>query len=158
MAFKEVVLSNNLMEVDAEKENYTLHEFSLYDPLSIDLKTACQNLLSEINQQNFSSSSFVTKGQYEILNSYIIKNTNYETKSTNKLLDCISDLLLNPSLTLIIANLFRPILIDLVSRWLLSNDNDTMEVDYVDYDVVSKVENVANAFSILLPIKPQLLR
>ncbi|RIA85786.1 P-loop containing nucleoside triphosphate hydrolase protein [Glomus cerebriforme] len=153
MAFKETILLNNLMEVDIEEEK---HAFSLYDPLNINMKTACQNLLSEIeqiNQQNFSN-SVVTKGQYENLNTYIVNDTHYETENTKKLLDCISDLLLNPSLTLIIANLFRPILIDLVSRWLLSNDNDTMEVDY---GVISKVENVANAFSLLLPIKPQLL-
>jgi hypothetical protein len=112
--------------------------------------------LSKFVKQNFLSSPVFTKGQYQILNSYIINDSNYETKNTTtKVLDCISDLLLDPSLTLIIANLFRPILIDLVSRWLLSNDDDTMEVDY---NVVSKVESVASAFSLLLPIKPQLLR
>src|ERR1044072_9114975 len=112
MAFEEVMLSSNIMEMDVE-ENCTLHEFGLHDPLSIDMKTACQNLLSEINQQGFLSSSVITKEQYGCLNSYIINDNNYETKSASKLLNCISNLLLNPSLTLIIANLFRPILIDL---------------------------------------------
>ncbi|GES99488.1 midasin [Rhizophagus clarus] len=153
MASKEVMLANNLMDVDTE-EKHTIHEIGLYDPLGINMKIACQNLLSKIEQINQQNSSVISKGQIEILNSYIINDNKNEIKNTQKLLDCISDLLLIPSLTLNIANLFRPILIDLVSRWLLSNNNDTMEVDY---DVMSKVENVAYAFSLLLPIKPQLL-
>ena len=142
------------MEVDTEEGKHIVHEFGLYDPLSIDMRTACQNLLSQIDKQNLSSPIF-TKGRYEILNSYIINDASYEVKDTNKVLDFISDLLLDPSLTLIIANLFRPILIDLVTRWLLLNNDNSMEPDY---DVVSKVESVASAFSLLLPIKPQLLR
>lgn len=158
MASKEVMLTNNPMDIDTEEEKYTMHEICLYDPLSINMKVACQKLLSkieQINQQNSSFSSIISEGQYEILNSYIINDNKNEINNTKKLLDCISNLLLIPSLTLNIANLFRPILIDLVSRWLLSNNNDTMEVDY---DVMSKVEKVANAFSLLLPIEPQLLR
>ncbi|GBC28203.2 uncharacterized protein OCT59_003902 [Rhizophagus irregularis] len=157
MASKEVMLTNNPMDIDTEEEKYTMHEICLYDPLSINMKVACQKLLSkieQINQQNSSFSSIISEGQYEILNSYIINDNKNEINNTKKLLDCISNLLLIPSLTLNIANLFRPILIDLVSRWLLSNNNDTMEVDY---DVMSKVEKVANAFSLLLPIEPQLL-
>lgn len=158
MASKEVMLTNNLMDVDTEEEKYTMHEIGLYDPLSTNMKVACHKLLSkieQINQQNSSFSSIISEGQYEILNSYIINDNKNEMNNTKKLLDCISDLLLIPALTLNIANLFRPILIDLVSRWLSSNNNDTMEVDY---DVLSKVEKVANAFSLLLPIEPQLLR
>ncbi|CAI2169296.1 7876_t:CDS:10, partial [Funneliformis geosporum] len=144
------------MEVDIEEEKFIFNEFNLYNPLSIDMKTACQTLLSKIEQINQQNHYLVLNlGQYEILNSYIINNINYESNDTKKLLDCISNLLLNPSLTLIIANLFRPILIDLVSRWLLPNDNnDMMKVDYV---AVSNVESFANAFSLLLPTTPQLL-
>src|SRR4051794_37062846 len=112
MASREVMLTNNLMDVDTEEEKYTILEIGLYDPLSINMKIACQNLLSkieQINQQNSSISSVITKGQYEILNSYIINDNKNEMKNNNKLLDCISDLLLIPSLTLNIANLFRPI-------------------------------------------------
>src|SRR6266540_2377386 len=157
MAFKEIMLLNNrmeMMDIEEIEEKCILNEFDLYDPLRIDMKTACQTLLSTIDQINQQNISFaVNLGQCEILSSYIMNVANYETKNTNKILDCISDLLLNPSLTLIIANLFRPILIDLVSRWSLSNDDEDNIME-VDYDAVSKVESVANAYSLLLPIAP----
>ncbi|CAG8439564.1 5371_t:CDS:10 [Funneliformis mosseae] len=117
MTFQKEILSNNNMEVDIEEEKCILNEFNLYDPLSIDMKTACQTLLSKIEQINLQNQCLVVNLRQ--------------------------------------SNLFRPILIDLVSRWLLSNDNN--DIMKVDYDAVSKVESVANAFSLLLPTTPQLL-
>src|SRR5688572_8278985 len=50
-----------------------------------------------------------------------------KARNQHELLDHLSMLLLIPQLTLHVANLFRPILIDLVSRWLLLDINQINE-------------------------------
>ncbi|CAG8485903.1 6023_t:CDS:10 [Diversispora eburnea] len=74
-----------------------------------------------------------------------------QKKVTQDMLNCISKLLLHPSLTLSISEIFRPILIDLVSRWLHSNIYESAD------SATFQMERVALAISKLLPTSPQLI-
>lgn len=72
----------------------------IHDPLCLDLRRQTQKLLTHLG----ASSPYATALQ---------------TVSSNRtLLDALCRLLLVPQLTLLVAGLFRPILLDLCARWL----------------------------------------
>ncbi|CAG8447499.1 16137_t:CDS:10 [Dentiscutata erythropus] len=151
--------SFNSMELDVfEKSSF---ETELFDPLEIDIYTACKGLLLKIERIRQSNQFDVLENFCNFLNAFLINEDCHDSVikplSTRELLNCLSDLLLHPLLTLPIAELFRPILLDLVSRWLLPRE--TMQISTFDkFEVYSRIDNVAFAFSQLLPIAPQLLR
>ncbi|CAG8496210.1 11400_t:CDS:2, partial [Acaulospora colombiana] len=117
----------------------------------MDIQKACKELLSRIEQIDVRSSlhsSNASKEQVVLLNSLLNSDI---PQNDYKILNVVSELLLHPLLTLSVSELFRPILIDLVSRWLLPNEvyrDDMM----VDKGAVFHVERVALAFSKLLPV------
>jgi midasin len=75
------------------------------DPLTINLGRQIRVLLSKISAE----SPFTRSLQ------------NWSSRS--ELLDTLSHILAVPSLTLHVAQIFRPILFDLCARWLLDNQN-----------------------------------
>ncbi|CAG8487914.1 37837_t:CDS:10, partial [Gigaspora margarita] len=149
--------SFNSMELNVFEKSY---ETGLFDPLEMDIYTACKDLLLKIERIRKVNQSDVLEHSCNFLNAFLINEDCVDSvikpPSTCELLDCLSDLLLHPLLTLPIAELFRPILLDLVSRWLLPR-NTTHTSILVKFEVYSRIENIAFAFSQLLPIAPQLL-
>ncbi|CAG8438258.1 2742_t:CDS:10 [Acaulospora morrowiae] len=119
----------------------------------MDVQKACKELLSKIEQIFLAKSlpySFNgIKEHVDFLNSLF--NGDFP-QNNHKILNVISELLLHPPLTLPISELFRPVLIDLTSRWLYPDD-----AYHTNNSAVFRVESVALAFSQLLPLAPQLL-
>ncbi len=75
-----------------------------HDPLRLDLHRQTQKLLAHLG----ADSPYATTLQ--------------NASSKQALLDTLSRLLLAPQYTLLVAGLFRPILLDLCSRWLHQDD------------------------------------
>ena len=63
------------------------------------------------------------------------------TTTTRELLDALSQLLMTPALTLLVAHKFRPVLFDLCARWLL---------------VDSRADEILVALCLLLEPHPEL--
>ncbi|CAG8469891.1 6305_t:CDS:10 [Ambispora leptoticha] len=153
-------------------------ESGIFDPLSTNLITSTEKLISKINEIQTKNplQPIINIQQQKILTEFIsyFKNDNEEDNNKNgylisSLFCCISELLLIPALTFHIANFFRPLLIDLVARWLLlpqnnynSIHNKSAEIFDASFDpandnsLMSRVECVAHSFGLLLPIAPQL--
>jgi len=75
----------------------------LKDPLKMNLGRQTRSLLEKLGPDSQSTS-------------YIQNAT-----TTRELLDALSQLLVTPALTLLVAREFRPILFDLCARWLLAD-------------------------------------
>ena len=75
----------------------------LKDPLKMNLSRQTRSLLEKLG----TDSQFASHIQ--------------STITTPELLDALSQLLVTPALTLLVAHEFRPILFDLCARWLLVN-------------------------------------
>ncbi|KAG9286447.1 hypothetical protein G9A89_014613, partial [Geosiphon pyriformis] len=153
---------SNLIETPSELL-MSCFEQTPFDPLSMNIYTATEKLLTIINdirEENPRQFPFALKGHFDNLEKYIASSGDISAQksSISFLLPCISDLLLHPKFTLPIAQLYRPLLIDLVARWLLPDSQDKID-EVLDTDICAKsrVELVASAFSRLLPIAPQLL-
>ena len=80
----------------------------LHDPLRLDLRRQTQKFLTHLGAE----SPYATTLQ--------------NVSSKRALLDTLSRLLLVPQHTLLVATLFRPILLDLCARWL-QHDGDKLE-------------------------------
>jgi hypothetical protein len=70
----------------------------------------------------------------------------------SELLDLVSRSMLDPNLTLRVVRACRPIVIDLVARWTLPGFTSFLDQH------VNKTELVAKAFSLMLPVVPQVKR
>lgn len=75
------------------------------DPLKMNLARQARSLLEKLGPDSQSASS--------------IQNAT----TTQELLDALSQLLVTPTLTLLVACEFRPVLFDLCARWLLADDH-----------------------------------
>ncbi|KAI8371327.1 P-loop containing nucleoside triphosphate hydrolase protein [Radiomyces spectabilis] len=123
----------------------------LYNPLDLDLKAsvkAFQSLCLEGKQEFLAT-------DLHVLQTFL---DNPASVSRSTVLDTLSKCMLNPSWTLHIVKLFRPIAIDLVARWVTPGFtaflDDTPTLNRTSA-TVHKIELVAKAFSIVLPILPQ---
>ncbi|CAG8452138.1 711_t:CDS:10 [Ambispora gerdemannii] len=162
-------------EISQFNQSTTKLESGIFDPLFTNLITSTEKLISKINEIKTKNplQFIINTQQQKILTEFIsyFENDNEEDNNKNEylispLFSCVSELLLIPDLTIHIANFFRPLLIDLVARWLLLPQNNHKNAETFDnsFDttndnsLVSRVECVAHAFSILLPIAPQLKR
>ena len=119
---------------------------TMYNPLCMNLDEAIQELMEVLAQMEGSRHTSQQEAVDNVMNT-ILKSP---AISNWEILNCLSKLLLNPTLTMRVAKLFRPILIDLASRWLLA------EAVNSDQSIFAHVESVAGAFSRLIPIHPQL--
>ncbi|TBU59248.1 midasin [Dichomitus squalens] len=85
-----------------------MNDGNLHDPLRMDLQRQTQKLVAHLPAE----SPFVTALQ--------------NISSRQALLDIVSRLLLLPQYTMLVAGLFRPVLLDLCARWL-HQDGDELE-------------------------------
>ncbi|KAL0096148.1 P-loop containing nucleoside triphosphate hydrolase protein [Phycomyces blakesleeanus] len=119
----------------------------LYNPLAIDLTTAVQKLQSCLR----ASPPFCVDTR--LVDQFL---ADPENVSKSDLLDTIARLMINPSWTLDIVQIFRPIAIDLIARW--ATPGFTFFLEAVSTNVsgtVHRIEMVAKAFSLVLPVVPQ---
>lgn len=124
-------------------------ESNVFNPLAFDLINAVSQLSTLIGSSTFGSVDL------ELLHG--------ATTSTPKtqLLDIVSIAMLKPEWTLSVVRLFRPIVIDLVARWTLpgfTNFLDSAPASPNANRTVYKIELVAKAISVVLPIVPQVKR
>ena len=75
----------------------------LKDPLKMNLGRQTRSLLEKLGADSQFTSSIQS------------------ATTTRELLDALSQLLVTPALTLLIAREFRPVLFDLCARWLIAN-------------------------------------
>ncbi|KAI9487690.1 MAG: hypothetical protein EXX96DRAFT_514297 [Benjaminiella poitrasii] len=118
----------------------------MFNPLAFDLMKAVNQLSTLIGRSTFGSENF------DILHTPTIQS------SKTQLLDAVSKAMLKPEWTLSTISLFRPIAIDLVARWTLSGFTDFLDHASTSPNAnktVYKIELIAKAFSIALPIVPQ---
>ncbi|KAI8972107.1 hypothetical protein BDB01DRAFT_854805 [Pilobolus umbonatus] len=115
------------------------HEHSVYDPLSFDLMTAVQLLSEQLTASDLPGIDLTSL---------------HSTTSNTQLLNTISQCMLHPSWTLTTIHLFRPLAIDLIARWTLPGFTTFLDATSQS-STVYKIELVAKAFSLVLPIVPQ---
>ncbi|CEP09720.1 hypothetical protein [Parasitella parasitica] len=118
----------------------------VFNPLAFDLSKAVSQLSTLIGSSTFGS-----------VDLDIIHGANSLT-AKSRLLDTVAKAMINPAWTLGAIRLFRPIVIDLVARWTLpgfTNFLDSTPASPNASRTVYKIELVAKAFSIVLPIVPQ---
>lgn len=124
-------------------------EFDTFNPLSFDLLKAVSQLSTLIGGSTFESVDL------EILHE--------PTKATSnsQILDTVAKAMLKPEWTISVIRLFRPIVIDLVARWTLPGFTTFLDFASASPNAsktVYKIELVAKAISIVLPIVPQVKR
>lgn len=149
-------LSSALQQTDMNKDN------PLFDPTAIDIVTAVNHLLSVIDDLHQKPPAgyippFVSQHYYRQLRAFAAPVDPQDPRDTSNLLNCLSRLLLVPLLTKHVVQAFRPIVIDLAARWLVNGNPNEMDVEGSS-NIFEKVEGVARAFSIMLPIVPQIKR
>lgn len=123
---------------------------TIFNPLAFDLLKAVSQMSTLVGGSTFGS-----------IDLDILHNTKTTTASRSQLLDTVSKAMLKPEWTLSVIRLFRPIVIDLVARWTLpgfTNFLDSAPASHNASKTVYKIELVAKAISVVLPIVPQVKR
>ncbi|CEI96453.1 Putative Midasin [Rhizopus microsporus] len=122
-------------------------EDNIFDPLSFDFLAAVQQLSAYVIEQEESALD-------AIIDLEVLKNPNSISRSD--LLDLVSRAMINPSWTLAVVRLFRPIVIDLIGRWTMPGFTTLIETALSKtHTTVHTTELIAKAFSVILPIAPQ---
>ncbi|KAF9110511.1 AAA ATPase midasin [Mortierella sp. AM989] len=146
---------------------------SIHDPLSMDLSSATADLLEFLDTQTHISSpeGILSPSQRQILTDFAADSTSgpLTRSETSMALNIISNLLKNQYFAIKIVELYRPLILDLVSRWLAADSMSTPSTSSssspligsnlpdVDHNRNSKqdLESMARAFALILPIVPQ---
>lgn len=77
------------------------------------------------------------------------------TAETSHALNIIATLLKNEHISVKIVELYRPLVLDLVARWLAADSLSMMDTDS---NALQDLESMARAFALILPIVPQATR
>ncbi|KAG0232655.1 AAA ATPase midasin [Actinomortierella wolfii] len=147
---------------------------ALYDPLQMDLTHSTLALLAHIDtlaQPDSSTPAILAPcllpTQRQLLERFANPQEELTTAEINQSLTIVSTLLKNEHVCLKVVELYRPLVLDLVARWLIpdhgdstpsSPDNQAMEVDEPTVQSTGTpldLENMAVALGIILPIVPQ---
>ncbi|KAL7319508.1 AAA ATPase midasin [Mucor circinelloides] len=124
-------------------------ESDVFNPLAFDFIHAVNQLSTLIGSSTFGSVDLDVLHQAA---------TFTDATSKSQLLDTVSKAMLKPEWTLSVVRLFRPIVIDLVARWTLPSFTDFLDSASASPNAnrtVYKIELVAKAVSVVLPIVPQ---
>ncbi|KAI7849614.1 P-loop containing nucleoside triphosphate hydrolase protein [Circinella umbellata] len=113
----------------------------LYNPLAFDLKSAIRQFLPTL----LASHDITTTINVSLLERYV---NNPTTVPRSHVLNTLSICLFHSTYTRTMISLFRPIVLDLVARW-------ATPAFIQEPNAVNRIEWVAKAFSIVLPIVPQ---
>ncbi|KAG0307077.1 AAA ATPase midasin [Dissophora globulifera] len=150
---------------------------TIHDPLSMDLTTATARLLecldtlpahkytSSTQSRPAAASSLVTPAQRQILEAFADNDVPaFSHAATQQALNIISQLLKHEALSIKIVELYRPLVLDLVARWLWGSGTadsgaSTPQRDagdnFSNNNSRQDLESMARAFALILPIVPQ---
>lgn len=137
---------------------------SIHDPLGMDLSAATAGLLDFLDTQIDNTRSLdriLSSTQRQALEVFVDASQTLSRAKTTQALNLISQLLKNEHLSIKIVELYRPLVLDLVARWLvpeyaaLSPLNDQ---EYAHRSLPQDLEDMARAFALILPIVPQVKR
>jgi hypothetical protein len=142
---KAVVMDRDTLMTEAVTEEKNA---SLFSPLNMDLKVELDALVQVLHRLPTSSQDMAALQAYA---------ADLDHADKSQVLDSIARLMLRPDLTLYIVKTFRPLAIDLVARWLTPRFLDFL-VSPDNFHTVYRIETMAKAFSIILPIVPQTKR
>lgn len=145
---------------------------TIHDPLSMDLSAATTDLLEFLDTQTYIklSDKILSPLQRHALTVFADGTKALTRQETGQVLNILSNLLKNEHLTCKVVQLFRPILLDLVARWLVSDPASSPLLDQTqqmsdnsslaDHNRSSQqdLESMARAFALILPIVPQVKR
>lgn len=118
--------------------SFELSDNTFYDPLTINLAKQTRALVAFLTAQSAGSSSPLISALSSSLPS---------VTTTKELLGVLSRCLAEPSLTNIVADLFRPLLVDLCARWLERGSNEEEEKRFVAMCLL--IENHEELFPVL---------
>ncbi|KAL1916197.1 uncharacterized protein VTP21DRAFT_5814 [Calcarisporiella thermophila] len=140
------------------------HQITFFDPSHFDLVAATHSLRKVLN-----SIPTNDKQKYNLLrniDALLVFSRNHvsalSVEEARTLLAGLSGLLLEPCLTTYMVRIFRPILVDLVARWLLIPDASHCRLvkgeggENLMEDIHTRIERIAAAFSVILPLAPQI--
>ncbi|KAK3846925.1 MAG: hypothetical protein J3R72DRAFT_519841 [Linnemannia gamsii] len=138
---------------------------SIHDPLGMDLSTATTDLLEFLDTQTYIhlTDRILSPIQRHALTVFADGTKTLTRQETGQVLNIISNLLKNEHFACKVVQLFRPIVLDLVARWLVSDPasspllDQTQTPDLADHNRNSQqdLESMARAFALVLPIVPQ---
>jgi hypothetical protein len=127
---------------------------TLHDPLSMDLSYATTELLDFLDTLP-TVGSRLPQAQRHALTVFANGAVALSTAETNHALNTIATLLKNEHISIKIVELYRPLVLDLVARWLAADSLSMMDTDS---NVLQDLESMARAFALILPIVPQATR
>ncbi|KAF9140977.1 AAA ATPase midasin [Mortierella sp. GBA39] len=142
---------------------------TIHDPLSMDLSAATTDLLEFLDTQTYIklTDKILSPLQRHALTVFADGTKVLTRQETGQVLNILSNLLKNEHLACKVVQLFRPILLDLVARWLVSDPASSPLLDQTqqmsdnnslaDHNRNSQqdLESMARAFALILPIVPQ---
>ncbi|KAG0022720.1 AAA ATPase midasin [Entomortierella chlamydospora] len=147
---------------------------SIHDPLSMDLSSATTDLLEFLDTQTHVSLSegILSSAQRQALTAFAADGSSGSLTrgETSMALNIISHLLKNQHFSIKIVELYRPLVLDLVARWLAADSISTPSTSSssspligsnlpdMNHNKSSKqdLESMARAFALILPIIPQI--
>ncbi|KAI9314232.1 P-loop containing nucleoside triphosphate hydrolase protein [Dichotomocladium elegans] len=129
---------------------------ALYNPLAIDLQCAVRQFQTTCCIEPLPVPTYAAAIDLRVLQQYA---SNPASVPTSRVLEILSQCLLNSAWTQSMVTLFRPIVIDLVARWVTPGFTTFLEMadtkSTKPAGAVNRIEVVAKAFSIILPVVPQ---
>ncbi|KAG0044860.1 AAA ATPase midasin [Gryganskiella cystojenkinii] len=141
---------------------------TIHNPLHMDLSSAITDLLEFLDTQTHAklTETILSQEQRQALVRFADGSIPSTREATTESLNTISQLLKNEHFSIKIVQLFRPLVLDLVARWLsadltssprLTQQNNNSIITGTDLNRNSQgdLENMARAFALILPIVPQ---
>lgn len=137
---------------------------TIHNPLRMDLSSATTDLLEFLDTQTQvrPSEATLSHSQRQTLVSFADSTNSSSRESTTEALNIISQLLKNEHFSIKVVELFRPIVVDLVARWLTTDASSPRLGNSSGADLnrnaQGDLESMARAFALILPIVPQTTR
>ena len=141
---------------------------TIHNPLSMDLSSAVADLLGFLDTQTHVglTERTLSSAQRQVLAVFADGAVPLGRAETAKALNIISHLLKNEHFSIKIVELFRPLVLDLVARWLAADSasspllGQTSNLPDANHNKNSQqdLESMARAFALILPIVPQVKR
>lgn len=141
---------------------------SIHDPLSMDLATATTGLLDFLDTQSNSIKSLervLSSIQRQALEAFADVSKPLSRAETSQGLNLISHLLKNEHISIKVVELYRPLILDLVARWLAPGSASLSPL--IDQEsghnssirsLPQDLEDMARVFALILPVVPQVKR
>ncbi|KAF9903511.1 hypothetical protein BX616_001604, partial [Lobosporangium transversale] len=99
---------------------------TIHDPLSMDLAAATTNFLEFLDtfkekgkEMASYNNKVMTASQLQLLHALADRSNPFQRSEISQVLNILSNLLKNQHLAIKIVELYRPIVLDLVARWMI---------------------------------------